>query len=133
MKKIVIAFAVALSAGTTALNAADPVLIASTADGATQFYGHPESFEKHDTSYSMEVTMVDAPAARPGTRVRAQIAVTVYDCARGTGTLYTRENSSSPWDRPGQVSISSPKTVADRLAATLCEVGKTLTEAGVDL
>lgn len=130
MKKL--AAALVLVASVNAF-AAEPVLIATTADGETQFYGHPETFNADNGNLTMVVTMRERASTRFESSTQAQIGVTAYDCARGTGPLYTRPSADAAWDNPKTVSISSPKTVADRLAATLCEVGKILTEAGVDL
>ena len=131
MKKLAATLALVVSVG--AFAGTEPVLIATTADGETQFYGHPETFEMNAGMLSMVITMRDKSATRPETSTQAQIAVTSYDCARGTGPLFTRPSLDVPWDSSGTVSMAKPKTVADRLGSTLCEVAAELTKAGVDL
>jgi len=130
MKKLAAVLVLVASVNTFA---AEPVLITASADGTAQFYGHPETFNADNGNLTMVVTMRERASTRFESSTHAQIGVTAYDCARGTGPLFTRPSLDVPWDRSGTVSMANPKTVADQLAATLCKVAAEITKARVEI
>lgn len=130
MKKLIAALV--LGASVSACAGADPVLITASADG-TQYYGHPATFVQHNNGYSIMITMITPTTAYSDSRTRAYIGITAYDCARKAGDLYTSPAADAAWENNGPVNLNNPKTIADRLAQVLCEVGAMFTSAGVGL
>ena len=131
MKKVVAA-ACALLLSAAAL-AAEPVLITTSKDETTEYYAHPDTFAYGSGGYSMTITALDKTESVAESLGRIKIAVTFFDCAQGEGSLYTRPTNDAHWERAGAVSIKNPTSVADELAATLCDVGRILSERDIDL
>lgn len=131
MKKVVAAAcALLLSA---AAFAAEPVLIVTSKDESTEYYAHPDTFAYGSGGYSMTITALDKTESVAKSLSQIKIAVTFFDCAQGEGSLYTRPTDDAQWERAGPVSIKNRTSVADELAATLCNVGQILSERDIDL
>ena len=119
MKKIGIALALAV----TVISAqAEEVFLASNSQGTESWFGYPETFTKIKDAYSVLVAKRYSQAGRDDERIFT--AVSFSDCARGFGSLYMKNNESDSWRIVSNVSISASQTVADIIAANICNAGK---------
>ena len=119
MKKIAIALALA----TTVISAqAEEVFLVNNSQGTESWFGYPETFTKLKDAYSVLVAKRFSKADRNDERMYA--AVSFSDCARGFGSLYLKDDERDSWRITSNFSIDANRTVADFLAANICNAGK---------
>lgn len=118
MKKIIMVCMFVVSA----FVCADEVHLVTNSAETESWYAYSETFTKVKDGYS--VMLVHRFNKANKNDVRSWAGMSFTDCSRGYGSLYTKDSEKDNWEFTSNVSIETAKTVADIIAANICNAGE---------
>ena len=107
---------------------AEAVFIADNADQTKQWWAYVDTITKMPDGYSVMIGMRYTQEKKSEDRL--YYGVSFSDCGKGFGTLYVRATQDSEWANDNNVSMAQPTTVADAIAAEICNVYKKFGKQG---
>lgn len=101
---------------------AEPFVIFKTNKNTITWVAYPETYYKTQDGYAIVIASRTGPAKNPE-EIKAYVGVTIKDCEKKSGTLYSKMNIQDEWSPASNFAVAAGKSGADMLGEFICELG----------